>query len=245
MDMFQDKALQRLEYSALEKLCVARPVDRLDFMEALARDRVVFDLGALDETAFDSKKANAQWLHSRLCNSARRVIGIDNSAKLPAQGIDTINGGRIVHADIFNLTPEVDKYGAPDLIVAGELIEHLPDSLTFLRSLKVNPALRGAELAFSTPNACAWHNAMIGIVSRESMHRDHLQVYSYKTLRTLLDRAGIELLRLVPYYARFPEMISSSTGARRMGVLAFQRVVNALEYASPLMSAGWIGIARL
>jgi hypothetical protein len=237
--------LQALDYRVLERVRVARPVDRLDFIAAQVRGKAVFDLGALDETALNAKRGKDTWLHARLCQSAARVLGIDNSALLPAEGMDTVNGGRIVHANIFDLGPVVARHGRPDVIVAGELIEHLPDAEGFLRSLKANPALAGVSFVFSTPNACCWHNALVGLAGCESMHRDHVQVYSYKTLRTLFARAGIELCTLVPSHARFIEMMNDARGVTAVGVRAFQGVVNTLEYLTPMLSGGWIGVARL
>lgn len=237
--------MQALNYTALELVSVPRPRDRLEQIEALAQDKRVFDLGALDETAYASKQDNGRWLHARLCAVARDVLGIDNSALVPPEGLQTRPNGRIVNADIFALSSSVELYGRPDLIVAGELIEHLPDTLAFLRSLKVSPELAGVELVFSTPNACSWHNVAIGLLGRESTHQDHLQIYSYKTLRTLFDRAGIELLSLQPYGARFDEMIERSGGAARVAVKCFQSAINALEWTTPMLSAGWVGVARI
>ncbi len=238
-------ALAPLQYTALEPIRAPRPVSRLDYLAELARERFVFDLGALDETAYAAKQDNGKWLHARLCASAARVLGLDNSPLVPEEGLDTQPNGRIVRADIFQLGALVAEHGRPDLIVAGELIEHLPDTLGFLRSLAAEPALRGALFAFSTPNACSWHNALIGVAGRESTHCDHLQIYSYKTLRTLFDRAGIELRQLLPYHARFDEMIENTRGPVRLGVRGFQGAVNALEYLAPAMAGGWIGVARL
>lgn len=243
--MSQERYLRMLRYTALEKVAVPRPVDRLAFIADKVEGKSVFDLGALDETAFDAKMEDGTWLHARLCASARSVVGIDNSPRLPAGGMDTRNGGRIIHADIFDLGPVIGVHGRPDIIVAGELIEHLPDTSSFLRSLKDNPALRGVDFVFSTPNACCWHNAAVGLVGRESMHQDHLQIYSYKTLRTLFARADIELRELVPYHARFTEMINGTSGLTRLGVRGFQAAVNTLESISPVLAAGWIGVARL
>lgn len=234
-----------LEYRALEKIRVDRPVDRLAFMAEQVQGKLVFDLGALDETAVDAKRETPHWLHARLCERARQVIGIDNSSLLPADGVSTVNGGRIIHADIFDLSPLVAKFGVPEVIVSGELIEHLPDTEAFLRSLRANSALRGCLFVFSTPNACCWHNILVGVAGRESMHKDHLQVYSYKTLQTLFCRSGLELLRLVPCHARFHEMINDTHGATRLGVRSFQRVVNGLEWMTPMLSAGWVGLARI
>jgi len=243
--MSHNHDLKPLRYTALEKVTVPRPVDRLDFFASKVEGKVVFDLGALDETAFDAKMKDGSWLHARLCASARSVVGIDNSPRLPAGGMATVNGGRIIHADIFDLGPVIERHGRPDIIIAGELIEHLPDTSRFLASLNGNPALRGAEFAFSTPNACCWHNAAVGLAGRESMHQDHLQIYSYKTLRTLFARSGIDLRELVPYHVRFTEMISGTSGLTRLGVRGFQGLINALESLVPMLSGGWIGVAKL
>lgn len=237
--------LQALRYTALEAVHVPSPVDRLDMMSELVRGKRVFDLGALDETAIDAKRGEDNWLHARLCREATWVVGMDNSKCLPAEGMETAANGRIIHADIFDLASEVERHGRPDVIVAGELIEHLPDTQGFLRSLRANTALHGVAFVFSTPNACCWHNGIVGLIGRESMHKDHLQIYSYKTLRTLFARTGIELESLTPYHARFQEMISASHGARQLGVRGFQWLVNMLEFTCPMLSGGWVGVARL
>lgn len=234
-----------LRYTALEAIPVGRPRDRVELIESHAVGKRVFDLGALDETAYQSKRDNGRWLHARLCRVAREVIGIDSSTLVPPEGLSTAPNGRIIQADIFSLDEIVARYGRPDVVVAGELIEHLPDTLGFLRSLKGCSGLEGAELVFSTPNACSWHNVLIGFAKRESTHQDHLQVYSYKTLRTQFDRAGIDLVSLSPYHVRFDEMIEQTRGVARTAVRCFQAGVNALEWTTPLLSGGWVGVARL
>lgn len=237
--------MQKLEYTALERIHLLRPVDRVTHMAALVKEKRIFDLGALDETALESKRDNGRWLHARLCCSARDVVGIDNSSLLPEGGMITADNGRIIRANIFDLSPVVAALGKPDMLVAGELIEHLPDTLGWLQSLKRNPDLTGVELVFSTPNACNWYNGLVGLLGRESMHCDHLQIYSNKTLRTLFDRSGLQLLSLVPYHARFDEMTESASGLHKVAVTSFQKLVNALEWVSPSLSGGWIGHARI
>jgi hypothetical protein len=237
--------VEHLSYSALESFRVPRPVDRLEYIERLVDGKTVFDLGALDETAVDAKKDSGDWLHARLCGRAAKVVGIDNSPLVPSEGLVTRTNGRIINADIFDLSPIIREHGKPDVIVAGELIEHLPNTLELLHSMKQNALLRDVVLVFSTPNACSWHNFLIGLAGRESTHQDHLQIYSYKTLRTLFARAGIDLVSLAPYHASFQEMVSSQRGAAKATVLGFQKVVNALEWLTPVLGAGWIGTARL
>ncbi len=224
---------------------IPRPVVRVDHIAELVRGKRVFDLGALDETALDAKRDSDQWLHGRMCATAAHVVGIDNSAALPETGLETHAGGKILRGDIFDLRPMVEQFGRPDVVVAGELIEHLPDTRAFLRSMAATPELSGAAFVFSTPNACCWHNWFVGLAGRESMHRDHLQVYSYKTLRTVFAGTGIELMQLVPCKARFHEMISSAGPVAKVGVTSFQALVNGLEYLTPALASGWIGLGRI
>jgi hypothetical protein len=238
-------AMAELKYVALERVRPGRPVDRLTYLSGAVARKSCLDLGALDETAYASKKGSENWLHARLCESAASVIGVDNSPLVPPEGITTHEGGRIERGDITNLAPLLDRFGIPDIIVAGELIEHLADTRSFLESLASNPALTGRTFVFSTPNACCWHNVALGVFGRETMHPDHLQVYSFKTLQTLFARAGMVLEDLRPTYSRYPEMMAESTGPKRIAVRGFQAGINALEYCVPLLSGGWVGTARL
>ena len=148
--------MQALQYRALERIRTPRPVDRVKTLSGWALGKRILDLGALDETALEQKQGNGRWLHAELCGSAREVLGIDNSEKLPADGLVTAPNGRIIKGDIFDLGGVLEEFGTLDALVAGELIEHLPDTLGWLLSLRGNRRLSGVELMFSTPNACSW-----------------------------------------------------------------------------------------
>jgi len=237
--------MERLNYTALERVKVSRPVDRLSFLEAHVRGKAIFDLGALDETAYQSKQTTTSWLHARLCRTASNVVGIDNSRIIPDEGLRTSGNGVIIRADIFDLRDVTEQFGPPEVIVAGELIEHLPNTSEFLRSLKASAYLKGAQLLVTTPNACCWHNTLVGLAGRESMHKDHLQIYSYKTLRTLFESNGFDVESIQPYYARFPEMIEAGPWPVSLGARMFQGVTNLLETITPLLSSGWIVKTRI
>jgi len=237
--------MQELTYTALEHVSIPRPVDRLDFLESKVAGKTVFDLGALDETAYAAKQTTSYWLHARLCGAAKSVVGIDNSKLIPDEGLTTGSNGRIIRSNIFELQETIQRYGVPDVIVAGELIEHLPDTSSLLASLKNNQELKGTELLVTTPNACCWHNFLIGLASRESMHKDHLQIYSYKTLRTLFENNGYLVESITPYHARFPEMIQGSNAPSAIGARFFQGAVNILETITPVLSAGWVVQTRI
>src|SRR5688500_1485267 len=196
-----------LRYEPLERLGVPRPVDRIEFVAAACRARAVLDLGAMDETAYNSKRGRGTWLHEASAATAHRVIGVDDSDLVPESGLVTSANSEIRRGDVTAIDDwlEVNAF-IPEVVVAGELIEHVPNPLQFLRSLRSSERLRGCTLIVTTPNATAVHNVAIGFLSRESTHHDHLCILSYKTLNTLFHRAGFSKWEIVPYHSTFTDM---------------------------------------
>jgi hypothetical protein len=230
-----------LRYSPLEPLSIARPVDRIGFIAAACRRRRVLDLGAMDETAWQAKRGRGTWLHEEIARQALQVDGVDSSALVPVEGLRTGPNAIIRRGDVRDPAACIAALAAaPEVVVAGELIEHLESPLDFLRSFAAIDALRGSTLILSTPNATALHNVLIGLARRESTHHDHLCVLSYKTLTTLCVRAGFRCFEIIPYFARFTEMAERHSGAARLGVGAAERVINAFEWCFPLLSFGYV-----
>ena len=155
---------------------------------------------------------------------------------MPPSGAATITDPR-------RLTAELEQ--VPDIVVAGEIIEHLGNPLGFLRQLAQTRQLSGKTLILSTPNATALPNVLIGLARRKSAHPDHLCIFSYKTLTTLRRRAGFEGWQIVPYFSRFSEMQLRHVGLSCFAVRAVQVTVNGFEWLFPLLSFGYIVRARI
>lgn len=234
----------QIKYTAVEKIAIRKPVDRLEFLSDCCKGELVLDLGALDETAYLSKVNSGRWLHRRLSEVAEYVLGVDNSVLIPETGLRTSSKSVIVLGDIFNIHQVLKDRGLykPSVVVAGELIEHLENPQEFLRSLK---SFGAKKIMLSTPNACNIHNGIIGMISRESMHKDHVNIFSFKTLTTVISRAGFSKFELVPYHAEFSEMIMGSKGVTRLGLIFFQRLVRFLENRFPILSGGLIAVIDL
>jgi SAM-dependent methyltransferase len=231
----------KLNYTPLEYIEIGRPVDRIAYISGACKNKVVLDLGALDETAFAQKTGHGTWLHEEIARVAVRVIGLDSSNIVLADGLVTarnavIRKGNILDIDSF--LSEIDL--SPDVVVAGELIEHLDNPLQFLQSFRRIPRLKGKALLLSTPNATAIHNCLIAMANRESTHPDHLCILSLKTLSTLLSRAGYESWQIIPYHAEFVEMKQRNYGIRKNLVMGGETAIRLVEKIFPLLSFGLI-----
>ncbi len=236
--------MKELRYTPFEYLPRTRPVDKLQWITNFCSDRYVLDLGAYDETAVRLKEGSGYWLHGRIASVARAVVGVDNSELLPAEGLRVSNKSVIVCGDILHLD-RVQLDWDPDVVIAGEVIEHMPNALDFLRGLKSDPRLASSTVVLTTPNASALYNFVLGVVGRESTHHDHIAIHSFKTLNTLCTKAGLSEWEIIPYHSRFSELGLRSSGLLRLGVKGFERVVNAVEHLCPLLGGGWIVKVRL
>jgi hypothetical protein len=229
-----------LTYDPLERLPVPRPVDRIAYIKRRCQGRRVLDLGAYDETEIEKPQRRSwTWLHAEIAESAREVLGVDASPTLlAAGGLDTRVGTRIVYGSVEQLDDLVRDF-KPDLIVAGELIEHTPNTLGWLSHLaRIAP---GTPFLATTPNATSILNIGLAFLRRENCHPDHLQVYSFKTLATLSARVPMRDVSIVPYFytshlfqGRVPAVLVPAIGA--IDVL----VLRPIQFLFPLTSFGLI-----
>jgi SAM-dependent methyltransferase len=226
-----------LTYRTLEKLSPPRPVDRVKYIVEACRARVVLDLGCMDETAL-FKRNTSYWLHGRIAEVAKRVVGLDNSRELPGEGLQTAANATVFPGDATYAHTIARRGADAEVIVAGEFIEHLGDPVAFLRMLR--QSLPGRELIISTPNGPSLANLLMGLIRREPQHPDHLHVFSYKTLNTIFMRAGFEAWDIIPYKFYSPEIGARSQGASRLGIAAIERAIRCGEFLFPLLSFGYI-----
>lgn len=223
-----------LAYQTLERISVVRPVERVKFIADRCRNKRVLDIGCLDETALD-KRDTGEWLHRRIALVARRVIGIDSSDTLPPEGLETGPRSRIMKGD--GTDPRVVREDV-DIIVAGEFIEHIPNPLAFLNTMRTR--YPGCEMLLSTPNGVSVANGLLGTICREAQHRDHLMTSTYKTLNTLCRRSGCSDWEIIPYRFYATEMLLQTSGAKRMAVRMVEIAIRHYERLFPLRSFGYV-----
>ena len=86
-----------------------------------------------------------------------------------------------------------------EVIVAGELIEHLDAPGPFLRALGPLLAEDGV-LVLTTPNAYRLLSFVAPLTGSEIVHGDHTAWHSPQTLRTLLGQAGWNVEAMTYYH---------------------------------------------
>ncbi|OAQ41822.1 hypothetical protein A5893_01515 [Pedobacter psychrophilus] len=230
--------MQTLNYTPTERIIVNKTVDRLNYILSKCLNKVVLDLGCFDETA-TIKENSGNYLFEEISKVSSVHIGIDNSSLLPEEGIKFGEKAEILFGSVYDLDkiPALANYNF-DVIVAGELIEHLPDTLRFLNDMK--RLYSGKKLICSTPNTTSLSNILLSVFNRESCHIDHLQVYSFKTLTTLCRLAGFKNWAIFPYHVRYTEMIMAAKQPQKTIVKASESIINGLENIFPMMAGGYI-----
>jgi 2-polyprenyl-3-methyl-5-hydroxy-6-metoxy-1,4-benzoquinol methylase len=173
--------------------------DRADYLCAQVKGKSVLDVGVVGHTLAATESPS--WLHARLRASAAACLGVDvlaeEVAALVARGYD------VVCADLTR-APLERRF---DVIVAGEVIEHLDRPGDFMRSCAAMLA-PGGRLIVTTPNP--WYaNTIVksafggGFVD----NADHVAWLDPFTLFELGGRHGLRLERIVRMQSARPRTL--------------------------------------
>lgn len=168
-------------------------VQRVDFIKDMCAGKSVLHLGCANYPYTRDSIENAMLLHFDLEQSAGELYGFD----FDQPGLDILAEAgtkNLYRADLERLG-EVELDRTFDVIVAGEMIEHLNNVGLFLDGIKrfMNAETR---LILTTINAyCGMRFIWYGLRGRkgiaEPVHPDHVAYYSYSTLSVLLKRYSL------------------------------------------------------
>jgi SAM-dependent methyltransferase len=179
------------DFSQLEmvhRLPPATLVDRFEFLCRLAKGRRVVHVGFADAGCADANTEAGAWLHAHLARAAGELVGLDVDAagveRARAQGYEAyaVDCRDTLAVKSLDLEPA-------EVVVAGEIIEHLDDAGAFLDGLHalVGP---GGLVVITTPNATNLLNTLASLANYEVNHPDHLTMFTCQTLDAMLERHG-------------------------------------------------------
>ncbi|MEO7659299.1 MAG: class I SAM-dependent methyltransferase [Pyrinomonadaceae bacterium] len=165
-------------------------VQRLDLIKKLCSGKRVLHLGCTNFPYTVAAIENDMLLHFELERIATSLWGIDADQ----EGIEILkaHGSKnIVLGNLENLE-QLELDGKFDVIVAGEMIEHLNNPGLFLQGIK-RFMDTDSVLVITTINAfCGMRFFWYGIRGKrgkhEAVHPDHVAYYSYSTLKLLVER---------------------------------------------------------
>lgn len=176
-------------------------VQRIEYLKEICRGKKVLHLGCADYPFTEQAIKAKTHLHFELMDIAAELYGFDYDQP----GIDILEqhgADKLYRADLEHLEdlPLDEKF---EVIVAGEIIEHLSNPGLFLRGIKrfMNSE---TNLVVTTINAYAGVRFFVyGLRGKggtnEPVHPDHVSYYSYKTLSLILNREKLDVNRFAFY----------------------------------------------
>ena len=178
-----------------------RLVQRVDYILSQCEGKRVLHLGCTNWPYTENSLADGTLLHSAIRERCSDLYGIDadeNGLELLRQkGFDNLYTANLEALEDFDITSTFD------LVIAGEMIEHLNNPGLFLKGIKRFLA-PGADLLITTVNAYCFVRALLYAFKgrggeNEPVHPDHVAYYSYSTLRLLLKRHGFDNTEILFY----------------------------------------------
>jgi len=170
-------------------------VQRVDFIKNICSGKKVLHLGCSNAPYTRDSISNKMLLHFELEKISSEIYGFDSDQ----DGLELLakeGSTHLYNADLecLDSVPLEETF---DIIIGGEMIEHLSNPGLFLRDIQkfMNA---DTKLVITTINAyCAMRFLIYGLRGRggknEPVHPDHVSYYSYKTLNLTLERQGLRL----------------------------------------------------
>ncbi|MFC7489221.1 MULTISPECIES: class I SAM-dependent methyltransferase [unclassified Knoellia] len=162
--------------------------DRIDFILERCRGRRVLDIGCVAHDV--SRMASTDWLHGRVAEAADFCLGVD----VLAEGVDHLNrvGYHALAHDLTTGPGPIGEIGPFDVIVAGELIEHVP-ALDMLFTAARDLLTADGQLIITTPNPWAPHRVAAGQRGDCWENVDHIMFAFPSGVAELAERHGLVL----------------------------------------------------
>ncbi len=231
----------------LQRLQLAGRVDRETFLLQVAAHRRVLHMGCVDSGLLASRLASGTLLHDRLRKIAAELWGLDTDA----EGIERLKdlGFRNLYSGSAEQPPPAVPRRYFDVVIAGEIIEHVRNAGRFLDSTAQLLADDG-RIVITTPNALRFYNPFPAIVGRELTHPDHISWYSPHTLRRAVELSAFRIEAIHVYNQAPSVMVSRESSLFHR---SFRRAINVVGPAVhgsvvclfPYLSDGLVLVGRV
>ena len=176
-------------------------VQRVDYLKEMCRGKKVLHLGCTNWPYTQAVLDDGSLLHLKLQDIASELWGFDADEEglrlLRERGLKNLYRADLERLEALELDQQFD------VILAGEMIEHLSNPGLFLRGIK-RFMRSDSTLVITTINAyCGFRLFIYGLRGgggrAEPVHPDHVAYYSYATIHHLLSRENLVARRFLFY----------------------------------------------
>lgn len=202
-------------------------LDRVAHLASLAEGKRVLDVGVVDHTSESESTKGSAWLHRAVASAAADCVGIDILH-------DEVKKLRELGYNVQIADATAAQFDQPfDVIIAGEVIEHLGNPGGLLEMAKRNLAVDGV-FVITTPNPYFVERVWKNWRALPTDSADHVMLLWPSGIIELSERAGLRL------HAWHPVAPSSSPDAFRGRVFVKLNWLWRRLRMSPLFSADTI-----
>ncbi len=215
----------------------SRTVDRDRYLLELCRGKRVLHLACAGWPATKAWADDGSLLHLRLARECRELAGFDNSRP----GIEVLRERDVENLFLVDLLDAKQLEHAwsrlpfePEVVLAGELIEHLESPGVLLRNCRRHLP-DDSLMIITVPNSFSLRSFLHVLRGYEKVASDHVAYYSLANLRELTGRCGFQLDQMRWYNYSQP---------RRPLDRGLDLVLNPLLRLWPQLSEGLIALCH-
>jgi len=171
-------------------------IKREEFIEKICKGQDVLDVGCADHDT-DTNEVKEDYLHKRIKDVSKSLLGLDlhgpNVKYLKGKGYDVVQG----NVETVSLKKKFD------VIIAGEIIEHLSNQGQFLSNMAKHLKPEG-RLILTTPNGYGFRYLLRMILFGKVIpNPEHTCIYDPFTIRQILERHGFKIKALHYYLTNY------------------------------------------
>jgi len=154
--------------------------DRWDVIETLVKGKEVLDLGCVDHEA--DREEGKDWLHRKIRQVAKSALGVDYAdeevKRLKEKGYVVVQG----NVETLDLRQQFD------VVVAGNIIEHLSNPGLFLETVKRHMKKEGIFIL--TTDNCYGLRSLKAVTLFDGIrpNKEHTMAFEEEVLKQLLAR---------------------------------------------------------
>jgi hypothetical protein len=197
---------------------LASPYNREKYILKQVRNKRVLHFGFADAPFTEERFNNGSLLHLKIKGEAALLWGADIDETSTSLYTTLAND---TNTWVFDICAQMNKpeiYDKKfDLIVFGEILEHLKNPGDALENLQKICSVNNAKLVLTTPNAFNSAGFVSALLGHEIVHPEHYYYYSPVTLTRLLEDCGFKDVH-ISFYAG--DNTSGSPGLTFPGLIA-------------------------